>query len=184
MLRVICRVNARLLFYPTLFLNIVLCRVFGLRNWYDRIDEYVILGALPRKDDVPWLKKIGVRAVLNVCEEYSGPEDAYAAADMEQVRLPTIDYTSPSLSTVRQGVCFIEKCVSRGDLLYVHCKAGRGRSATIVLCWLIKAKKVSLNEAMDFLLERRPHVNKRLDKRKVVGEFLAEQSYEVSSPNK
>jgi Dual specificity phosphatase, catalytic domain len=175
MLRVICRVYATLLFYPTLFFNIVLCKVFGLRNWYDRIDEYVILGALPRKQDVPGLKKIGVRAVLNICEEYSGPEEAFAAAGIEQVRLPTIDYTSPSLTTVRQGVSFIEKCVARGDLVYVHCKAGRGRSATIVLCWLLKAKKITQNEAMNLLLERRPHVNKRLDKRKVVGEFLAKE---------
>lgn len=176
MMRVIYWVYARLFFYPTLFLNIVLCKVFGLRNWYDRIDEYVILGALPRKDDVPRLKKMGVRAVLNVCEEYSGPEEAYVAADIQQVRLPTIDYTSPSLSTVCQGVCYIERCVSSGHLIYVHCKAGRGRSATIVLCWLIKAKKITQNEAMNFLLERRPHVNKRLDKRAVVGEFLAKES--------
>lgn len=175
MLRVISWVYARFFFYPTLISNILLCKVFGLRNWYDRIDEYVILGALPCKGDVPRLKKMGVRAVLNVCEEYSGPEEAYAATGIEQVRLPTIDYTSPSLSTVRQGVCFIEKCVSRGDLVYVHCKAGRGRSATIVLCWLIKARKIKPNEAMNFLLERRPHVNRKLDKRKVVREFLAKE---------
>jgi atypical dual specificity phosphatase len=174
MLRVICWVCARMLFYPTLILNILLCKVLGLRNWYDRIDEYVILGALPCKDDVPRLKKIRVRSVLNLCEEYSGPEEAYAAAGIEQVRLPTIDYTTPSLSTVRQGVFFIEKCVSRGDLVYVHCKAGRGRSATIVLCWMIKAKKIKPNEAMNFLLERRPHVNKKLHERKVVREFIAE----------
>ena len=175
MLRVICWVYARLLFYPTLFLNILLCKVFGLRNWCDRVDEYVILGALPFKDDVPSLKKMGVRAVLNVCEEYSGPEEAYAREGIEQVRLPTIDYASPSLSMVREGVSFIEKFASRGDLVYVHCKAGRGRSATIVLCWLIKAKKIKPNEAMNFLLERRPHVNKKLDKRKVVREFFAKE---------
>jgi atypical dual specificity phosphatase len=175
MLRVIRWVYARFFFYPTLILDIILCKVFGLRNWYDRIDEYVVLGALPCKHDVPGLKGMGVKAVLNVCEEYSGPEEAYAAAGIEQVRLPTIDYTSPSLSTVRRGVCFIEKCVSRGDLVYVHCKAGRGRSATIVLCWLIKAKKIKPNEAMSFLMERRPHVNKKLDRRKVVSEYLAKE---------
>lgn len=175
MLRVICWVCARLLFYPTLVLNILTCRVLGLRNWYDRIDEYVILGALPCKDDVPRLKKMGVRAVLNVCEEYSGPVEAYAASGIEQLRLPTIDYTSPSLSTVCRGVCFIEKWVSRRSLVYVHCKAGRGRSATVVLCWLIRAKKIGPHEAMDFLSERRPHVNKRLDKRRVVREFLSKE---------
>ncbi|MBI4228891.1 MAG: dual specificity protein phosphatase family protein [Deltaproteobacteria bacterium] len=175
MLRVICWVYARFLFYPTLILNILLCKVLGVRNWYDRIDECVILGALPSRKDVSELERMGVRAVLNVCDEYAGPEEAYSANGIEHLRLPTIDYTSPSLSTVRQGVCFIEKCVSRGDLVYVHCKAGRGRSATIVLCWLVKAKKINPLEAMDFLLERRPHVNKKLDKRKVVKEFISKE---------
>lgn len=175
MRRVICWVCARFLFYPTLILNVVLCKVFGLRNWYDQIDEFVVLGALPFKQDVPMLKKMGVKAVLNVCEEYSGPEEAYVQAGIEQLRLPTIDYTSPGLSTVCHGVHFIERCISTGDLVYVHCKAGRGRSATIVLCWLIKAKKLKAHEAMSFLLERRPQVSRRLDKRKVVGEFIAKE---------
>ncbi len=173
MVKVIFWVSARVLFYPTLILNILMCKVFGLRNWYDRIDEYVILGALPSEDDVPKLKSMGVRAVLNLCEEYSGPEEAYAATGIEHLRLPTVDYSSPSVSTVRRGVCFIEKWVSRRGLIYVHCKAGRGRSATVVLCWLIKAKRITPDEAMDFLSKRRPHVNKKLDKRRVVREFIS-----------
>lgn len=37
---------ARVTFYPTLFYNIFMERFTG-RRWYDRIDETVILGALP-----------------------------------------------------------------------------------------------------------------------------------------
>lgn len=37
---------ARVSFYPTLFYN-VLMEKFTRRNWYDRIDDNVILGALP-----------------------------------------------------------------------------------------------------------------------------------------
>lgn len=37
---------ARVTFYPTLFYNVVMER-FTVRRWYDRIDENVILGALP-----------------------------------------------------------------------------------------------------------------------------------------
>jgi hypothetical protein len=40
---------------------------------------------------------------------------------------------------------------------------------------LIRAKKIKAHEAMSFLLERRPHVSKRLDKRKVVREFIAKE---------
>lgn len=37
---------ARVSFYPTLFYNVFMEKVTK-RNWYDRIDENVILGALP-----------------------------------------------------------------------------------------------------------------------------------------
>jgi atypical dual specificity phosphatase len=37
---------SRLAFYPTLLYNVVLHQS-GVRRWYDRIDETVILGALP-----------------------------------------------------------------------------------------------------------------------------------------
>lgn len=37
---------ARVSFYPTLLYNVMMER-FTTRNWYDRIDDHVILGALP-----------------------------------------------------------------------------------------------------------------------------------------
>ena len=37
---------ARVTFYPTLFYNVFMERVSS-RRWFDRIDEKVILGALP-----------------------------------------------------------------------------------------------------------------------------------------
>ena len=37
---------ARVTFYPTLFYNVLMEKISS-RNWYDRIDETVILGALP-----------------------------------------------------------------------------------------------------------------------------------------
>lgn len=37
---------ARVTFYPTLVYNILMEKISS-RNWYDRIDETVILGALP-----------------------------------------------------------------------------------------------------------------------------------------
>lgn len=39
-------VATRVLFYPTLLYNVVMEKVSS-RKWYDRVDETVILGALP-----------------------------------------------------------------------------------------------------------------------------------------
>lgn len=37
---------ARVSFYPSLFYNVVMEKV-SARRWYDRIDDHIILGALP-----------------------------------------------------------------------------------------------------------------------------------------
>ncbi len=165
-------IYARVLFYPTLVFNRFMSRFVGIRNWCDQIDEYVVLGALPSPSDIPELKDMGIRAVLNLCDEYTGPREAYRKAGLVQLRLPTIDYTSPSLETVQRGVRFIDTNVARGNRVYVHCKAGRGRSATIVLCWLMKSKELSAPSAMEYLLNKRPHVNNQIHQREVVREFI------------
>jgi atypical dual specificity phosphatase len=43
---------SRLAFYPTLLYNVLL-EQSGVRRWYDRIDETVILGALPFRSMTP-----------------------------------------------------------------------------------------------------------------------------------
>ncbi|MFN5274384.1 MAG: hypothetical protein ACK5E3_14335, partial [Planctomycetota bacterium] len=50
--------------------------------------------------------------------------------------------------------------------------AGRARSATIVICWLVKHRGMSPQEAQAHLLACRPQVNPHLLKRPVVREFL------------
>ena len=46
----------------------------------------------------------------------------------------------------------------RGELTYVHCKAGRGRSTTLVLCYLIKQAGMTPEEAFAYVRSRRPQV--------------------------
>lgn len=167
------RVVARSLFYPTLGWNVLLGRVLRVRRWWDRVDEHLILGALPFSHDVPALAAEGVRGVINTCEEYAGPEKAYERSGIAQLRLPTIDFTHPSLESVERGVAFIDEHVATGHSVYVHCKAGRARSATVAICWLVASRGLPLAEAQQLLLAKRPHVNARLASRPVVQEFCA-----------
>ncbi|MCU0959307.1 MAG: dual specificity protein phosphatase family protein [Pirellulaceae bacterium] len=164
---------ARVLLVPTLCWNLLLARVLHLRHWWDQIDAGVYLGALPLARDVPRWHALGVNAVVNMCEEYAGPEAAYRRAGIEQLRLPTVDFTAPSLDQVQRGVAFITDQRARGRGVYVHCKAGRARSATVVLCWLVATRGMSPGAAQAWILARRPHVHPRLARRAVVQQFCA-----------
>lgn len=48
--------------------------------------------------------------------------------------------------------------IERGELVYVHCKAGRGRSTSLVLCYLIKHRGMAPLAALEFVQARRPQV--------------------------
>lgn len=163
---------ARSLFLPTFAWNFAQARILHRRHWWDSVDEYVVLGALPLKRDVPRMANLGVRNVINMCEEYRGPIKEYLKYQIEQLWLPTTDFNPPKLEDVERGVSFLQRCVAKRQRVYVHCKAGRARSATIVICWLVKHRGMSPEQAQQHLLRCRPHVNSRLLERAVVREFL------------
>ncbi len=165
------RVVARVLFAPTLAWNFLLARVLHVRRWWDEIDQHVYMGAFPFSFDVPKMRREGIGAVVNTCEEYAGPIKAYKAAGIEQLRVPTVDFTPPSLESVEKGVTFIQDQVAQGRGVYIHCKAGRARSGTIVLCYLIAAKGMTPDQAQQQILQHRPHANPRLAQRDVVRQF-------------
>jgi len=163
---------ARVLYPPSFYLNLIMSKVIKTRRWWDYIDNQLILGARPSINQARRLKDIGVKAVLNCCEEYNGPQEFYTANGISHLKLNVVDYQSPSIEQVVQGVGYIEEMINLGNKIYVHCKAGKGRSATIVLCWLIKSKKLNPESAMKFIVDKRPHVNKRIHKRDVVKRFV------------
>ena len=165
------RLYARTVFLPTLAWNFFLARVLKVRRWWDRIDDHVIVGAYPFAGDVARLRAEGVRAVVNTCEEYRGPLGQYDSHGIEQLHVPTTDFTHPALSDVESAVEFIQKYKLQNDSVYIHCKAGRARSATVAMCWLIKYRNMSIEEAQKHLLRSRPHVNPRLARRAVVQQF-------------
>ena len=109
--------------------------------------------------------------MVNTCEEYAGPVREYTREGIEQLHIPTTDFTHPQLEDVEKAVEFVQQHAERGETVYIHCKAGRARSATVAMCWLMKYRGMSAEQAQRRLLECRPHVNPRLTLRPVVREF-------------
>ncbi|KAF9685429.1 hypothetical protein SADUNF_Sadunf03G0053700 [Salix dunnii] len=158
--RVFIGAGARALFYPTLLYNVVRNKVQAEFRWWDRVHEdaehlmmglrshsnlellslFILLGAVPFPSDVPCLKGLGVGGVITLNEPYETlvPTSLYHAYGINHLVIPTRDYCfAPSLNDICQAVAFIHENVSSGQTTYVHCKAGRGRSTTIVICYLV-----------------------------------------------
>lgn len=64
---------------------------------------------------------------------------------IEQLQLPTVDLVAaPSQKNLVTGVNFINKHRKKGNSVYVHCKAGKTRSTTLVACYLMSVSYANL----------------------------------------
>lgn len=168
------RTLAKLLYYPTFAYNVLLGRLLHRRAWWNRVNDHCILGAVPMNNDPQRLKELGVTGVINMCEEFPGPIDQYERLGIEQLWLPTIDFQPPTGAMVQRGAEFIQRHRQQGGQVYVHCKAGRARSATVVLWWLVRHENMTPQQAQQHLLRVRPHVLAKVYQRKVIQELWSQ----------
>ncbi|ESN90425.1 hypothetical protein HELRODRAFT_70925 [Helobdella robusta] len=158
-----CLANAY--FYISLGYNVVLQRLIKI-PWYNRVDDVVILGALPFRSYNHELVNEGVKGVVTALEPHEtkywfNTKEEWRSIGIEQLVLSTPDWFSvPSDQQIKEGVDFILKFKDRKPpkSVYVHCKAGRSRSATIVACYLINIHNYTPEEAVNKLREIRPRV--------------------------
>ena len=61
-----------------------------------------------------------------------------------------------------------------GKTVYVHCKAGKGRSASVVMCYLCQKHNVSPEEAFKMLKEKRPQIDLGAKQWNLVRNFCTE----------
>ncbi|DAZ93243.1 TPA: hypothetical protein N0F65_007943 [Lagenidium giganteum] len=149
----VARVVGRVFFYPTWPFTYMQRR----NDYWTLMDSHVFIGAAPMSfmDHVEGLYVRGVRAVVNLCDEYEGPVKQYKKRSIQQLRLPTIDHTEPTMKDIEEAMEFIERHRQQGSRVYVHCKSGNGRSAAIVFCWLLKARQMTPLEAQLYMSEKR-----------------------------
>lgn len=165
---------ARVLFYPTLLYNVVRSKVQAEFRWWDEVDPFVLLGAVPFRSDVTRLQKLGICGVITLNEPFETlvPSSMYKSRGIDHLVIPTRDYMfAPSLVDINQATDFIHRNASCGKITYIHCKAGRGRSTTIVLCYLVKYKNMTPAAAFEHVRSKRARVLLTHSQWKAVQEF-------------
>jgi hypothetical protein len=97
------------------------------------------------------LKSLGINQILSVGIELP----PHKTTHFKTMHLPLDDTPKENISKhFEEAHKFINK-----DITLVHCYAGISRSATIVISYLMKYHKMSLNEALEYCRSIRPIVN-------------------------
>jgi atypical dual specificity phosphatase len=164
-----------LLYDVPAFLLVMIFKLLNnpLNALYSQITTCCYLGSLPTPADVETLNKIEIKYVVNMCAEYHGPRKTYEKYGIQQLYLPTIDSTAPSLKSIEKAVQFMNEAHTNNNKIFVHCKTGMARSATIVLCHLVANENMTPEDALKLIKEKRAEVTSAIVSYGPVKQFFA-----------
>ncbi|NGX52275.1 MAG: hypothetical protein KR126chlam5_00571 [Candidatus Anoxychlamydiales bacterium] len=161
--------------------------------WYSDISDKakdvsnIYLGAIPlnNKKHIAEFKKEKIKSILSLLEPFeyqktffSNPVTAedWTNTGMKQCKIEALDFEPLSLDQINKAVKFLTKKIGKGKKVYVHCKAGKGRSVTAVCCYLIAEKNMSAKEAIAFVKGKRPNINLNKKQTERIEEFAEKQN--------
>lgn len=126
-------------------------------DYYSQIEDKLYLGMQEVAVSEEYIKKLGIQRILTL-REYPLAEDQ---------KLPNIDYyhvglhDTPDddlLSHFPECHKFLDEGAAKGQTIYVHCRMGVSRSATVVISWLMVKYKLSAEEALKKVQKKRSQV--------------------------
>ncbi|XP_066495717.1 dual specificity protein phosphatase 2 [Tiliqua scincoides] len=113
---------------------------------------FLYLGSCYHSSNREVLESLGITAVLNVsssCPNHFEGQFLYKSIPVEDNQMAEISVW------FQEAINFIDSVKNSGGRVLVHCQAGISRSATICLAYLIQSRRVRLEEAFDFVKQRR-----------------------------
>ena len=136
--------------------------------WYTKITDFIYLGALPLEKHLGSLKREQITEVLSVVEDFerhpswvATPLDTKILKEQKIIhsKVTTSDFFSIPLSALAQGVHYLRQAIQKQRRIYVHCKAGKGRSAAVVVAYLCTYGGMSFAQAYELVSDKRPIIS-------------------------
>ncbi|OBZ74575.1 Dual specificity protein phosphatase 1-B [Grifola frondosa] len=127
------------------------------------LPNFLFLGPeLTAEEHVEELLSLGVKRILNIAAECDDDHGLRLRDRFDRyVRIPMRDTVEEDNITrgVREVCEILDDARLHSSPTYVHCKAGKSRSVTAVMAYLIHANHWTLSRAYAFVLERRKGIS-------------------------
>lgn len=138
--------------FPQTFVNEV---IFGDAT---HVIDNLYLGSAFNAADREWLREKSIGCIVNVTTEIS----EFYPDEFTYYRYRVDDLLGSRIGNYYDS--FLDICDQHSDQnILVHCFAGRSRSASLIVYYLIKRHDMSILDAISFLRQRRPIVNLNID---------------------
>ena len=117
------------------------------------IENKLAGSAIPTsKDEVQWLHEQGVKSIVTIREE---PLDNDWINKINYLHVLSDDMGVPTFEDLAHSIDFIHERIQNNEPVLVHCLAGMGRTGTILACYMIKYQKMSAEDAIQHIREKR-----------------------------
>ncbi|NWU49169.1 DUS5 phosphatase, partial [Dromas ardeola] len=136
---------------------------------------FLYLGSAYHASKCEFLANLHITALLNVSRKSSESfKDQYCYK-----WIPVEDsHTADISSHFQEAIDFIDYVRRTGGKILVHCEAGISRSPTICMAYLMKTNKLRLDEAFDYIKQRRSLISPNFG---FMGQLLQYESEILSS---
>lgn len=104
-----------------------------------------------RERDLSLLKGVGITTLVNLTERASERPSGFG---IEDVHFPIVDMETPELDAAQQLVAYVEHLFRQGKSVAYHCKAGMGRTGTLLVMHLI-GRGMPFEDALAYARQKR-----------------------------
>ena len=121
--------------------------------------------------DLRFLWDHGIRAILSLTEQQLDLKTVQYFS-FDYLHLPIPDMTAPAIDQILLAIAFIDRSVGLKKPLLTHCLVGRGRTGTILACYMVwKGQKAQ--QAITGIRDIRPGSIETLDQESTVVDYEA-----------
>ncbi len=136
------------------------------------VDESVAGMPMPSAGDIDFLRQKGITAIVGLKEQQVSEEELNG---IRYIHMPIPDFEAPLSSLQKEFVDEVTKEVQNGGKVAVHCKAGKGRTGTMLATWLV-SQGMSAEDAISHVRETRPGSIETSEQLETVHTFERESS--------
>ena len=150
------------------------------RKRIDRVTDWLCLGGALSPDEYPRFRDAGITHIVDLREDDEADAERLRELGLERRHVPVPDRGPPQFDQLTEAAQWFAAETS-GASLYVHCKGGFGRAATMAVGLLI-LRGAALDEAVRQVREARPEMrlnNDQLDWLHAVEERIARETSEM-----